>query len=344
LEKLKIEEIKTGKMPIEKIISPVALAHFGSVNNLNEQASSLVAFQKATWETAAKNYEALNRVQTKTFDFGHFKIFVQYNPERIRSSAAKTDAKSISERPCFLCLDNLPPVQKGILFENKYLILANPYPIFPVHLTITKLEHTPQEISRHFSDLLELSRNLSDFTVFYNGPKCGASAPDHFHFQAVIKNSLPIENEFNTLESRFSEVLFQNGKTKIVAVENYLRCFIALVSEDKNEIKDKFQVIYQNLETGSGEEPMLNILCSFQDEKWRVIIFPREKQRPSHFFRTDEKQITVSPAAVEMGGVLVLPGEEDFNKITGKEIEEIYGEVTVNDREFKNLVTLLKKA
>lgn len=332
-------------MDIEKIISPGELSKFGPVDNLNEQAKSLVKQQKATWKTACKNYEAINRVQTSSFDFGHFRIVTQFNAERIRSSAAKTDAKSISERPCFLCVENLPPEQKGIIFQDNYFILANPFPIFPVHLTISKVTHIRQEILPHFSDLIELSRHLNDFTLFYNGPKCGASAPDHFHFQAVIKNSLPVENEFDILENQFSEILFDSDNLKIIAVENYLRHFIAILSDDKNEIKKSFQQIYYNLETANNEEPMMNILCSFQNRKWRVIIFPREKQRPSHFFRTDENQITVSPAAVEMGGILVLPNEEDFRKITKKEIEEIYGEVTVNQQAFKritNNITILK--
>jgi ATP adenylyltransferase/5',5'''-P-1,P-4-tetraphosphate phosphorylase II len=234
-------------MLTKKIITLKELAEFGFVQNINEQAMSLVAFQKTTWDTAAKNYEALNRVQTKIFDFGHFRIVTQFNAERVRSSAAKTDSKSISERPCFLCTKNLPVEQKGILYQDKYLILVNPYPIFPVHLTISKVTHTPQEILPYFSDLLKLSRSLNDFIVFYNGPKCGASAPDHFHFQAVIKNSLPIESEFNTLGNQFAEILFENIKTKVIAVENYLRRFIAIVSDDKNEIKNKFQHIYQIL-------------------------------------------------------------------------------------------------
>jgi ATP adenylyltransferase/5',5'''-P-1,P-4-tetraphosphate phosphorylase II len=328
-------------MLYEKIITPFELSKFGLVNNLNEQAKSLVMQQKATWETASKNYQALNGIQTKTFDFGHFKIQTQFNSERIRSSAAKTDAQSISERPCFLCVDNLPAVQKGILFQDKYLILANPFPIFPVHLTLSKQEHTPQQILGHFSDFLELSRNLSDFTLFYNGPQCGASAPDHFHFQAVIKNSLPIECEYNPLENQFAEILFQNEKTKIITVEHYLRHFIGIVSEDKEEIAEKFDSIYKSMESKSNEEPMMNILCSFQDKKWCVIIFTREKQRPSHFYRTDEFKLLVSPAAVEMGGVLVLPGKEDFLKITKKEIEEIYREVTIDRSKFKDIVRRL---
>jgi len=326
----------------EKITTFTELSEFGSVENLNEQAKSLAEHQKKSWEIAGKNYNALNHVQIKTFDFHHFKIITQYNPERIRSSAAKTDAKSIIERPCFLCLQNLPAEQKGILFQRNYLILVNPYPIFPVHLTISKVDHTPQQILAHFTDLLDLSQNLSDFTLFYNGPQCGASAPDHFHFQAVIKNSLPIEKEFSVLEESHSEILFQNGELKIVAVENYLRRFIAIVSKNKKAIREKFVSIYKILELNSLEEPMLNILCSFQDNYWRVIIFPREKQRPSHFFRTDETQLIISPAAVELGGVVVLPREEDFMKITKKEIEEIYGEVTIGKRDFEKLISFMK--
>jgi ATP adenylyltransferase/5',5'''-P-1,P-4-tetraphosphate phosphorylase II len=321
-----------------KIISIKELAKFGSVENLNKLAFSLVEQQKATWETAAGNYEALNRLQTKTFDFGHFKIIAQFNAERIRSSAAKTDAKSIAERPCFLCLENLPSEQKGILFQNKYLILANPYPIFQKHLTISKLEHTPQEIFPHFADLLDLSEILTGFTVFYNGPQCGASAPDHFHFQAVNRRELPVEKEFRILEQEYSETLFQNEKTKVIAVENYLRRIVVIISEDKNEIVGKFEKIYKALETKNSEEPMMNMLCNFENGKWRITIFPREKQRPSHFFKTVEKQILVSPAAVEMGGILVLPRENDFKKITKTNIVEIYNEVTIDSEKFENLI------
>lgn len=326
-----------------KIISIQELAKFGAVETLNDQALSLVEQQKSTWETAARNYHAIQRLQTRTFDFGHFQIIAQFNAERIRSSAAKTDATSIAGRPCFLCLGNLPPEQKGILFQNKYLILANPYPIFHQHLTISKIEHTPQEIYPHFADLLDLSRNLPGFTIFYNGPQCGASAPDHFHFQAVIKEELPAEKEFEILENEFAETLFQKEKTKVIAVENYLRRMIAFVSDDNNEIRENFEKIYKASGTQNGEEPMMNILCNFENEKWRVIIFPRGKQRPSHFFETGEKQIIVSPAAVEMGGILVLPRENDFRKITKNNIAEICNEVTIDNEKFEILIHSINK-
>ncbi len=198
----------------EKIISQSELSKYGSTINLNEQSKALIRQQTNNWQLAANNYFALNKVETRTFDFGHFKILAQFNPERIRSSAAKTDDKSIAKRPCFLCIENLPPEQKGILFQNKYLILINPYPIFTEHLTISSLEHIPQQILPHFSDLLDLSKKLHGFTLFYNGPKCGASAPDHFHFQAGIKGIMPVEQEFSFLEKQFSRSSLSKRKIK----------------------------------------------------------------------------------------------------------------------------------
>jgi len=320
----------------QKIITAEGLSGYGSVANLNNQANALVKQQQNTWELTRKNYRALAGVQTKKFDFGHFKIVVQHNPERIRSSAAKTDAKSIAERPCFLCLENLPAVQKGIPFQNQYLILVNPFPIFPRHLTIPHLNHTPQRIKNFFPDMLKLSRELTGFTLFYNGPKCGASAPDHFHFQAGNTGFLPVEEKFELLENQFADIIFRNSKTTVVAVENYLRRFVSLRSSDVEELTAIFNVVFELLPANSEPEPMLNILCNYHQNEWRVIIFPREKQRASHFFETGEKQIVVSPASVELGGVLILPREEDFRKITQNTLNEIFDEVTLSKYDFKH--------
>jgi len=326
----------------KKQISMKELAQFGSVKNLSEQAKTLVAHQKSVWELAKINFNALNSIQTKTFDFGHFKIIAQFNPERIRSSAAKLDSKSIAKRPCFLCLKNLPIQQSGLVFQQKYLILANPYPIFPIHLTISHSEHIVQEIRNYFADMLEISKELPDFTVFYNGPKTGASAPDHFHFQAAIKGFMPVEKEFSNLEENHSESIFLTPNSKVIAVKNYLRKFVAIISNKPSEIIAQFEKIYAILDTTEFEEPMLNILCHFEDGKWIAIIFPREKQRPSHFFRTGKNKIVTSPASVELGGILVLPREEDFVKITKKEIQEIYEEVTINQVTFNKIITKIR--
>ncbi|MBN2636354.1 MAG: DUF4922 domain-containing protein [Prolixibacteraceae bacterium] len=327
-----------------KIIALEELSKFGSTKNLNEQAKALIEQQKSIWPVAAKNFELLEKIQNRIVDFGHFKIKVQCNPERIRSSAAKTDAKSIAARPCFLCAENMPSEEKGILFQNKYLILTNPYPIFPEHLTISNLEHFPQQILPHFDDMLELSKNLPDFTVFYNGPKCGASAPDHIHFQAGNNGFLPVTNEFEMLENNHSEVIVHDENIKIIVVKNYLRRFISVISSNKLQILEWFEFIYNQLEINSGEEPMMNLLCNYIKGKWRIIIFPRNVQHPSHFFKAEKERIIVGPAAVELGGVLILPRIEDFKKITKTEIAEIYNEVSIEYDKFEKLKVALINA
>lgn len=324
----------------QKLVNIDGLKAFGETGSLSEMAKTLVQQQKSTWPLAKQNYDSLGKIETKTFDFGSFRIVTQFNPERIRSSAAKTDEKTISSRPCFLCLANLPKEQKGFLILEKYLVLTNPYPIFPVHLTVSDINHTPQLIEGRINDLLRISKTLEEFTVFYNGPLCGASAPDHFHFQAGIRNILPVEFEIN-IEN--SELIKDSSEIEIRASKNYLRQFISFESENEKLLTDWVKFIFEKLtKPDQPIEPMMNILCSYSPGKWRLIIFPRAKQRPCHFFLKGENQIVVGPAAVEMGGLLILPRKEDFEKITRKEIAEIYCEVTMNREDFKSIINTIK--
>lgn len=163
---------------------------------MNQTIHNLLTGQLASWETARNNYAALSGVRVKELNVNGIPYKVQFNPARIVSSGAKVDAKSIQERKCFLCPANLPPVQKGIPFGGHYHILVNPFPIFPRHLTIPELAHTPQRIASRFTDMLELAEALTEYTIFYNGPRCGASAPDHAHFQAGNKGFMPIEKDW----------------------------------------------------------------------------------------------------------------------------------------------------
>src|SRR5690606_5973953 len=172
----------------DKIISNSQINIFLSQEDYSNAARTLLELQKQDWPQCAEGYATLKDVRVKEFQFNGFKIKVQFNAGRITSSAAKVDAKSISERKCFLCTENLPAEQKGILYGEDYLILCNPFPIFNEHFTLTHIQHAPQSIKGSFNKLLSLSKNLSKYyTVFYNGPRCGASAPDHMHFQAGNK-------------------------------------------------------------------------------------------------------------------------------------------------------------
>ncbi len=310
------------------------LTRFGSVGNTSELARTLVKQQIYSWPLAQKKYRDLENVETRNFDFGNFTVKAQYNPGRIRSSAARTDSRTLAERPCFLCLENLPPEQKGFMLLEKYLVLTNPFPVFPVHLTLSDINHSPQRIKSRISDFLEAGEALSEFTIFYNGPGCGASAPDHFHFQAVPKGQIPVEHEW----ALNSEKIPWSEKTTLGFSNNYLRRFIAIESTDRSEIKECFNRIYSELEKRNQQpEPMLNMLCLCRDNSLQLIIFPREKQRPSHFFRKRNEQIIIGPASVEMGGLMILPRKKDFEKIAEKEIAEIYEEVTINEKSFSGL-------
>ena len=312
--------------------------------SLSIQVEELIRQQKEGWQLAKTNYAGLEKAESKTFRYTNFSIVAQFNPERIRSSAAKTDIQSIKKRPCFLCAHNRPSEQTGINFKEKYTLLVNPFPIFQKHLTIALNEHLPQNITLYFTDMLELSKALPEFTIFYNGAQCGASAPDHFHFQAVGNSPMPIDIEIEDIINTYGEELFRDKSTVITAIgEKYLRNLVHIQSSSEKELDSHFQKLLDFLKTHKhDDEPMLNILCSFKNEEWNVIIFPRDKQRPSQFFAQGNEQILISPAAVELGGMAIVPRKEDFEKLTKDELTDIYQQVTINSADFNLLKDRIK--
>ena len=311
---------------------------------LSTQVEELIRQQKESWQLAKANYAELAKIESKTFCYDYFSIIAQFNPERIRSSAAKTDTQSIKKRPCFLCEHNRPLEQIGVDFRKKYTLLVNPYPIFQKHLTIALNEHLPQNITLYFSDMLEQSKALPEFTLFYNGAQCGASAPDHFHFQAVGNSPMPIDVEIEDIANIYGEELFKNGSTVITAIgKEYLRNLVRIQSSSAKELASLFNKLLDFLRTQPhDDEPMLNILCSFKNDVWNVIVFPRDKQRPSQFFAQGNEQILISPAAVELGGVAIVPRKEDFEKLTKEKLKDIYQQVTINNADFNLLKDRIK--
>lgn len=304
----------------------------------SDDAKNLLLEQLQEWEQARLNYEALANVESKDFSFDGFVIKVQFNPGRIQSSAAKVDTKSIQERKCFLCPANLPLVQKGIPFENTYQILVNPFPIFPQHFTIPTYEHVDQLVLNRYKEMLALAKDLNEYTFFYNGPKCGASAPDHAHFQAGSKGFMPIEEDIKQIDK---EIVLETEGLTVSAFKKYLRNGFLIEAEDKDRAVDFFNKLYLLLNIKEGEkEPMMNIISWYEDGKWFSCIFPREKHRPACFFAEGDNNILISPASVDLGGVLITPLEKDFNKITSKDIETILKEVCISDA---NMLILIKK-
>ncbi|RKD92846.1 DUF4922 domain-containing protein [Mangrovibacterium diazotrophicum] len=308
------------------------------------QIDKLINQQTREWKLARKNYDDLASVEKRSFQFDDFQIVAQFNPGRIHSSAAKTDRTSISERPCFLCKSNRPTEQAGVDFQGKYEVLINPYPIFEKHLTIVGYEHVPQHFEGRLLDMLVLAEALPDFTLFYNGPKCGASAPDHFHFQAGGKNVMPVDREVTKrLESK-AEQLANLNSTQVYALDEvYLRKLIVFTSTDSTELILFVERVLGLLpKNENDDEPMMNILANFENGQWQVLLFPRERQRPCQYFKEGSEQILMSPASVEMGGLAILPRREDFEKITSADFIDIYKQVSLNDAAFKHLKNLIK--
>ena len=302
-----------------------------------EKVNELFLSQLKEWELARQNYSQLNAVKTKNIDFGTFKIMVQFNPERMRSSAAKVDAKSIGSRPCFLCSENRPSDQSGVAFDMNMTILVNPFPIFQRHLTIPSEEHKDQRIFHNFGTMLVLAEAIPDYIVFYNGPECGASAPDHLHFQAGNKGFIPLEEDF--LNGNHTRLLSVNSGVELWHWHNYIRGIVTLKGSDREALNDIFQSFYQkfSLIQSDKPEPMLNILVSHNERGWIIHIIPRKVHRPVQFFLEGGGKILLSPASVDLGGVIITPREEDFHKITKDDIADIFSQVCLDESELSYL-------
>jgi hypothetical protein len=328
-------------------ISADELAPFLSGNSHACKAKALLEHQKRTWEMLRNGYDTLRTVRTRVFEFDGFQIKVQFNPGRLISTLAKVDAESIKARKCFLCTENLPLAQRGIPYGNGYLVLCNPFPIFPEHFTISSVRHAPQLIRDSFATLLDLARDLGPrYTVLYNGPKCGASAPDHLHFQAGNRSYLPIDAEFEALKQCRVRRFFESDLLRVYALENYLRPAITFESPDASALRRSFGALYGLLQEGdpAGEEPLLNILGLYLNGEWRIHLFPRARHRPSFYLKEGDERLLFSPAAVELGGICTTPRERDFERITRAQIVEMYDEVCFSADRFGALTARLGPA
>lgn len=300
--------------------------------------SAFFESQLEEWDTANKNFTALKDVKVKSFEIGKSRFKVQFNPGRIQSSAAKVDAKSLKERKCFLCEANRPAVQKGIEW-GKYIVLINPFPIFPRHLTIPDTSHVDQKIEGRIADMMNLSQALEGYTLFYNGPKCGASAPDHMHFQAGNCGFMPIEEDAPAADKT---VVATEGAAKMSLTHGLAQSCFFIEGDNVADCEALFNKLYAQLTIPEGEiEPMLNILCRYTGSAWNVMVFPRKKHRPDCYFKEGDENILISPASVDMGGVFITPLEKDFEKITAADIKQILDEVCLSETEAQAIAAKL---
>lgn len=312
------------------LYSPTLLT---DVNRLFEE-------QIRDWETVARRFRELEQVKSRTVAYPHCTLLLTHNPCRIDSSTAKVDSLSIQERPCFLCPSNRSAEQQSISWNN-YNILINPFPIFRRHFTIVDKHHQAQRLSpERIGDMLVFARNLPEYTIFYNGPSCGASAPDHFHFQAGNRGYMPIEKETKSN----MEVISESSQLKISCQSDELRKAVIAESDSLPLLVQAIASICQLV----GEvvprqpEPMFNLLTLFAENRWKTYLFPRRTHRPSQFFETGEKRIVFSPGAVDFGGVVILPVEKDFNRLDGETLRDLFAQLTFQEDEFSTLKKLIK--
>jgi hypothetical protein len=283
--------------------------------------------QTRVWPQLAKGIEGLARAKTRLVRIDWFDIFIRHIPHRAGSTMAAVDHESVAQRPCFLCSGNLPPEEEGVQFNEHFTIYCNPFPIVNHHLTIAHKEHCIQRIANQYGNMLDLTAALPGYFVIYNGPECGASAPDHMHFQAGSRGLFPIEKD----------TIGMTG----VTVPNYRRKVFLFRGRDRSALIDRMDRALELLAeaTGKPAEPLVNIAAYHERGEWVTYLFPRGKHRPE-VFNTGE--LTVSPASIDLCGIFVVPLADDFERITGDAIAEIFREVTLPDAQFREVAIKLE--
>ncbi len=292
--------------------------------------------QLAAWPMAAANFEALGGVKVKELDVNGMHFKVQFNPARMASSGAKVDAASLKARPCFLCEKNRPEVQIGIEWNDRYTILVNPFPIFHRHLTIPDTSHTDQLIAGRIADMMGLAAELNGYTVFYNGPRCGASAPDHMHFQAGNSDFLTIAPAIENAELK---TIAADGDATLSLVDTLPVKVFVIDAADHSAGERLFGRLLEAMPVPEGErEPMLNLLCYSTPAGERLVVIPRKRHRPA-CYGTDNGCMLISPASVDVGGVFITPRPEDFERMDQAAIASILDEVCLTAEEIGEIAS-----
>ena len=298
----------------------------------------LISRQMRDWDLAGANYAALASASTRSLQLGESTITLQFNPERRRSSAAALDKKSLARRKCFLCTENQPAKQKAVLWGDHFKIQVNPYPIFKRHLTIADLHHEPQRFAGRVGDMLQIAKALPDFVVFYNGPMCGASAPDHAHFQAGAKGEMPLPDEMNHATTH----LLADGDEGFIGFVDSLGRNLFTIETSTQRAAERYAMrLLDLLPVPEGaSEPMINALCWWDttQRSWRLVIFPRRKHRPA-CYGEGEGRLLLSPGAVDMGGLWAIPERKDFDALTPELIQVLYNELCMTRNELEPVIT-----
>jgi hypothetical protein len=303
--------------------------------DLSDQVHALIEDQTRTWNVLRDNRAAMAAAEIREMDFRRFVIKAQFNRQRLKLCSTPVDPHAIRNRDCFLCDANRPAEQASLSWKHGFKILCNPFPILPEHFTIVQTEHRPQRILPYVPIMLGLARDMDRYTIFYNGPQCGASAPDHMHFQAGTKGYMPIDTE----HSRVARLLRESDGVRTFVSENYLRRFISFESNGNDGIVREFGKFHNRLSAlqPQAQEPMMNVMCSYNGGTWRLIAFLRSKHRPGFYFLDEPQRMLTSPGSIDMGGIPVVPRAHDFARTTPQVIQQIYEEVSLPQELFEQV-------
>ena len=300
--------------------------------------------QLTQWNETRERYRELSHVETRELNVGTSTFEVQFNPARIRSTGATITKEAVAARPCFLCRKNRPEEQLTKIQDVDYELLVNPYPILPMHFTIPTRRHQPQQIRGMYGEMIQLLVHYPELMVFYNGPLCGASAPDHAHLQAGTSGILPLQKEWQRLSRNLTEVARRGDDATLCVVEDYPCPALVIRARNRRSSERMFAALYHALPTMANQtEPMMNIVAWHMDDEFISVVFPRKKHRPDCYFKTGDNQLLVSPGALDMSGYLITPRREDFERITPEAAEEILKECALSEDEFEQLKKRLKK-
>ncbi len=335
----------------------------GSRNSIKELMEALWREQTTNWPLMKKGCGDLQQLLTKDISIKHIPFKAQHNPARIVSSTAKTDRESIAARPCFLCRHNLPTEQKGLLLLGRYIVLTNPFPIVDRHFVIPSIDHIPQRlmggdkgdgskreqkggqnssqktIHDRIEDMARLAELFSDFLdVYFNGATCGASAPDHFHFQAGPQGALPLMEQYPK-----TPIIERDGGS-IMLMETQPRTVLLLQADSMNILCSLWSLLTDGLkEIKMGDDQLNLVLRHTEEKKWRLWVILRSKHRPECYFREGDEQFLCSPGVIDMSGIAVLPRPEDYSRITGTLWMQLMEEVSLPADRFHRLLEFLKR-
>lgn len=296
--------------------------------------------QLEVWTDARHRFRDLKHVETRQFSD---QLKLQWNPARIVSTGAKIDKKTLGERPCFLCDKNRPKEQMSKQIDEKFHLLVNPFPILPVHFTIPARKHQPQLIYKNYGEMHRFISLHSDLMVFYNGPKCGASAPDHLHFQAGTNGILPLQTNWQRLSRNLTDIISLNDEEKISVVRDFIVPAFVIISKSAESDEALFRRLYKAMpQRGDETEPMMNIISWRKGEEFISVVIPREKHRPKAYFAEGDAQFVVSPGALDMSGLIITPREEDFRKLTEEKVLSLLQECGVSEEKMNAIIAKLK--